>query len=82
VPPAPLVEFPVSYKTSKTDYYSSEDNDYRKNNSLAIYLRHKEEANNDSAKSFAKLLVVDDDSDIVKVLQLGIPIGRSGGANY
>jgi hypothetical protein len=82
VPPARLVGFPVSYKSSKTDYYNSENNDYRKKNSLAIYLPHKEEASNDSVKSFAKLLVLDDDSDIVQVLKIVLPIGRSGGAKY
>ena len=79
MPPAPLVELHVSYKKSKTDYSSSssrEDNDYKKNNSLVISIPHKEEANNDSANSFAKLLVVDDDSEIVQVLKLGLPKNR------
>ncbi len=74
MPPAPLVELQLSYKKSKTDYISSEDNDYKNNNNgFVISIPHKEEENNDSAKPFAKLLIVDDDTDVVKVLKLGLP---------
>jgi DNA-binding response OmpR family regulator len=73
VPPAPLVELHLSYSKSKTDYISSEDNDYKNNNGFVISIPHKEEENNDSAKPFAKLLIVDDDSDVVKFLKLGLP---------
>lgn len=75
MPPAPLVELRLSYSKSKTDYSSSEDNDYKNsNNGFVISIPHREEEeNNDSAKPFAKLLIVDDDSDVVKVLELGLP---------
>ena len=67
------MELQLSYSKSNTGYISSEDNDYKNNNGLVISLRHKEEENDDSAKPFAKLLIVDDDSDVVNVLKLGLP---------
>src|SRR5919106_289488 len=64
----------MSYEKSKNN---SKDNAY-KNNNLGSPILQKEESNNDeninnnNAKPLAKLLVVDDDSDIVQVLKLGL----------
>jgi response regulator RpfG family c-di-GMP phosphodiesterase len=81
--PAPLVGLHLSHKkNSKKD---SNDNDY-KNNSLgdsSSPILKREEANNDGSsnnnenknnndKPLAKLLVVDDDFDIVQVLKMGL----------
>ena len=77
MPPAPTLGLNMSYKESKNN---SKDNDY-KNNNLSILIPQKEESNNDennnnnnnnNVKPLAKLLVVDDDSDIVQVLKLGL----------
>ena len=73
--PAPLVGLHLSYKNSKNNN-DSNDNDY-KNNSLvsSLTLQKEEESNNEKSnndKWLARLLVVDDDSDIVQVIKLGI----------
>jgi DNA-binding NtrC family response regulator len=66
---AQLVGLHLSYNKSK-------DNDYK--NSLDSPIPQKEESNyednneNNNAKPLAKLLIVDDDSDIVQVLKLGL----------
>jgi DNA-binding NtrC family response regulator len=66
---AQLVGLHLSYNKSK-------DNDYK--NSLDSPIPQKEESNyednneNNNDKPLAKLLVVDDDSDIVQVLKLGL----------
>ena len=57
-------------------YNKSKDNDYK--NSLGSPIPQKEESNyednneSNNAKPLAKLLVVDDDSDIVQVLKMGL----------
>ena len=60
-------------------YNKSKDNDYK--NSVDSPIPQKEESNyegnnenneNNNAKPLAKLLVVDDDPDIVQVLKLGL----------
>src|SRR5215211_4209144 len=57
-------------------YNKSKDNDYK--NSVDSPISQKEESNyegnneNNNAKPLAKLLVVDDDVDIVEVLKLGL----------
>jgi DNA-binding NtrC family response regulator len=63
----------LSYKKSNN---KSRVNDYKNNNiSSSSLIPQKEESNNDknsNDKPLAKLLVVDDDSDIVQVLKLGL----------
>ncbi len=64
----------MSHKESKNN---SNDNDYKNNNLGSSPIPQKEESNNDNDnknndKPLAKLLVVDDDSDIVQVLKLGL----------
>jgi DNA-binding NtrC family response regulator len=63
VRPAPTVGLHLSYKESK-------DNDYNNNPSISP-IPQREKSNN-NVKPLAKLLVVDDDSDIVQVLKLGL----------
>jgi DNA-binding NtrC family response regulator len=69
VPPALMVGLHLSYNKSN-------DNDYK--NSLDSPIPQNEESNDDknnkdnNDKPLAKLLVVDDDSDIVQVLKLGL----------
>jgi DNA-binding NtrC family response regulator len=74
VPPAPMVGLYLSYKKSEND--SSEDNDYKNNNLGISPIPQKEESNSDKNnnkdKLLSKLLVVDDESDIVQVLKLGL----------
>ncbi len=74
--PAQTVGLHLSNKEDKNN--SSNDNDY-KNNSLGSGsnpLPKREEANNNGSnnndKPLAKLLIVDDDSDIVQVLKRGL----------
>ena len=74
--PAPLVGLHLYYKNSKNYDNNSNDNDY-KNNSLvsSLTLQKEEESNNEKSnngKPLAKLLVVDDDSDMVQVIKLGL----------
>jgi CheY-like chemotaxis protein len=77
VPPAPTVDLHLSYKESKDN---RKDNDYKNNLSGSPIPQEEEESNNDgndknnsnNAKPLAKLLVVDDDSDIVQVLKMGL----------
>src|SRR5215210_9422964 len=70
-----MVGLHLSNKESKNN--SSNDNDY-KNNPHSSPTLQKEESNNDgnsennNDRPLAKLLVVDDDSDIVQVLKLGL----------
>jgi DNA-binding NtrC family response regulator len=66
----------LSFKESKNN---SNDNDYKKNSiSISGPIPRKEESNHDRKdnddddKPLAKLLVVDDDSDIVHVLKQGL----------
>jgi len=63
----------LSYKKNNNN---SRVNDYKNNNIRSSSpIPQKEEANNDknsNDKPLAKLLVVDDDSDIVQVLKLGL----------
>jgi DNA-binding NtrC family response regulator len=67
--PAAMVGLHLSHKKSK-------ENDYESN--LSSPIPQKEESNDDgnnennNAKPLAKLLVVDDDPDIVQVLKLGL----------
>ena len=73
--PAPLVGLHLSNKNSKNNN-DSNDNDY-KNNSLvsSLTLQKEEESNNEKSNNYkwlARLLVVDDDSDIVQVIKLGL----------
>jgi response regulator RpfG family c-di-GMP phosphodiesterase len=76
VSPAPLVDLHVSYENIKND---SKDIDYRKKNlgsSSRNSISQKEESNDNNDKPLAKLLVVDDDSDIVQVLKIGLEKNR------
>jgi len=75
-----LVGLQLSYN-NKRNNYSSEDNDYKINNlsSSSSHIPQKIESNNgrneenhNNDKPLAKLLVVDDDSDIVQVLKMGL----------
>ena len=73
--PAPLVGLHLSNKNSKNNN-DSNDNDY-KNNLVSSLTLQKEESNNEKKndnndKPLSRLLVVDDDSDIVQVLKLGL----------
>jgi DNA-binding NtrC family response regulator len=73
VPPAPMVGLYLPYKKSEND--SSEDNDYKNNNLGISPIPQKEESNSDknnNDKLLSKLLDVDDESDIVQVLKLGL----------
>ena len=68
----------MSYENIKND---SKDIDYRKENlgsssSSGNSISHIEDSTNNSDKPLAKLLVVDDDSDIVQVLKLGLQKNR------
>ena len=63
MPPAPTVELHLSYKESK-------DNDYNDNPSISP-IPQKEKSDN-NVKALAKLLIVDDEPDIVQVLKLGL----------
>jgi DNA-binding NtrC family response regulator len=66
VPPAAtMVESHLSYKESK-------NNDYTINRRISPILRQKEKSNNNNVKPLAKLLIVDDEPDIVQVLKLGL----------
>jgi response regulator RpfG family c-di-GMP phosphodiesterase len=76
VSPAPLVGLHMSYENIKND---SKDIDYRKKNlgsSSRNSISQKEESNDNNDKPLAKLLVVDDDSDIVQVLKIGLEKNR------
>jgi DNA-binding NtrC family response regulator len=69
-----MVGLYLSHKESKNN---SNDNDYKNNNLVSSPTLQKEEFDNDKKnnnkdKPLAKLLVVDDDSDIVQVLKLGL----------
>ncbi len=81
VPPALMEGLLLSYKKSK----NNNDKDYKKNNNNNIEnsssVSQKEEPNNDrnyknnnntNTKTLANLLIVDDESDIVQVLKLGL----------
>jgi hypothetical protein len=72
--PAQMVGLYLSHKENKNN---SNDNDYKNNNLVSSPALQKEEFDNDKKnnnkdKPLAKLLVVDDDSDIVQVLKLGL----------
>jgi DNA-binding NtrC family response regulator len=79
LPAKALVGLHLSYN-NKRNNYSSKDNDYKINNlSSSSHIPQKIESNNgrneenhNNDKPLAKLLVVDDDSDIVQVLKLGL----------
>lgn len=57
----------LSYEENKND----KNNDYENNHSSLI-LPQERDSKDDNGKPLAKLLVVDDDSDIVQVLKLGL----------
>lgn len=68
-----MVGLYLPYKKSEND--SSEDNDYKNNNLGISPIPQKEESNSDknnNDKLLSKLLDVDDESDIVQVLKLGL----------
>jgi DNA-binding NtrC family response regulator len=77
VTPTLMAGLHLSFKESKNN---SNDNNYKNNNiSSSSPIPQKEESNHDrknnensNAKPLAKLLVVDDDFDIVQVLKLGL----------
>jgi DNA-binding NtrC family response regulator len=75
VPPALMVGLHLSHKESKNN---TKDINYRNSNLSSSPIPQKEESNNEgnnennNAKPLAKLLVVDDDVDIVQVLKLGL----------
>jgi len=83
VPPASLVELRILHKESNSNHHTiNKDSDYKNNNingngSNSPFSQREEsndnnyEINND-AKPIAKLIVVDDDTDIVQVLKLGL----------
>jgi len=54
----------LSSKNNRNNYYSS--------NNRSSIRREKEDTNRDNDKPLAKLLIVDDDPDIVQVLKLGL----------
>jgi DNA-binding NtrC family response regulator len=56
--------FTLSSKYNRNNYYSS--------NNRGSTRREKEDTNRDNDKPLAKLLIVDDDPDIVHVLKLGL----------
>ncbi len=75
----PAIELVGLHLSSEESNNYNEDNDYNDNNNLTSNsssnpIPQKEESNDDGndAKPLAKLLVVDDDSDIVQVLKLGL----------
>jgi DNA-binding NtrC family response regulator len=62
-----------------SDKKDKDDNDYRnqsKNDSILGKENSKNEDDNNNGKPVAKLLIVDDDSDIVQVLKLGLQKNR------
>lgn len=67
----------MSYENIKND---SKDIDFRNRNlgssSSGNSISQKEESTNNSDKPLAKLLIVDDDSDIVQVLKIGLVKNR------
>jgi DNA-binding NtrC family response regulator len=80
LPAKALVGLHLSYN-NKSNNDSSKDNDYKIDNlsSSSSHIPQKIESNNgrneenhNNAKPLAKLLVVDDDADIVQVLKLGL----------
>jgi CheY-like chemotaxis protein len=80
LPAKALVGLHLSYN-NKRNNYSSKDNDYKINNlsSSSSHIPQKIESNNgrneenhNNDKPLAKLLVVDDDADIVQVLKMGL----------
>jgi DNA-binding NtrC family response regulator len=72
-----MVGLLLSYK-KKNNNNNSKDNGYK--NNLIGLIPQKEEPNNDdednNGKPLAKLLIVDDDPDIVQVLKLGLQKNR------
>jgi DNA-binding NtrC family response regulator len=80
VPPAPLGGLHLSYKNSKNNDNNSNDNDYKNNSLVSSLTLQIEESNNDknnnNDKWLARLLVVDDESDIVQVIKLGLQKNR------
>jgi DNA-binding NtrC family response regulator len=76
--PAPLVGLYLSYENSKNNS-NSNDYDYKNKNLVSSLTLQKEESDNDknnNDKWLARLLVVDDDSDIVQVIKLGLQKNR------
>jgi DNA-binding NtrC family response regulator len=77
VSPAPLVDLHMSYENIQN---GSKDRDYSNRNfgngSWGNSISQKEESTNNNDKPLAKLLVVDDDSDIVQVLKMGLQNNR------
>jgi DNA-binding NtrC family response regulator len=63
-----------------SDKKNKNDNDYRNQSNNDSILEKEnsknEDHNNDNGKPLAKLLIVDDDSDIVQVLKLGLQKNR------
>ena len=63
-----------------SDKKDKNDNDYRNHSNNDSILEKEnsknEDDNNDNGKPLAKLLIVDDDSDIVQVLKLGLQKNR------
>ena len=63
-----------------SDKKNKNDNDYRNQSNNDSILEKEnsknEDDNNDNGKPLAKLLIVDDDSDIVQVLKLGLQKNR------
>jgi DNA-binding NtrC family response regulator len=63
-----------------SDKKDKDDNDYRNQSNNDSILEKEnsknEDDNNDNGKPVAKLLIVDDDSDIVQVLKLGLQKNR------
>ena len=55
---------------------SNKNNNNKDYNNESLRNRSKEDSNGDKDKPLAKLLVVDDDSDIVQVLKLGLVKNR------
>ena len=71
----------MSYKNSKNNDNNSNDNDYKNNSLVSSLTLQKEEESNKDKKSnndkwLARLLVVDDDTDIVQVIKLGLQKNR------